>query len=81
MEIRYIRAGKSRLNEIFHEIECMLERHSCGPNMELVAIGLSPGNKDSKCIMQCQCAYGFIEANGRCSKIIKNIVSLINILF
>lgn len=75
-----LRAGTCNLNEIFHEISCIQLRRSCGPNMELIIIDkrLSSTSKRWKCVMQCQCVHGYIESNGRCTKITKNLVNLTN---
>ncbi|VDN58769.1 unnamed protein product [Dracunculus medinensis] len=80
MEMRCIRAAKCKLNEIFHELECVQLGHSCGPNMQLDIIDTRPSHKSKswKCVLQCQCVYGYIEANGRCIAISKNIHERIN---
>lgn len=74
------RGGKCDLYEIFYDIECIQEGHSCGPNMELIIIDkrLSSTNQRRKCIMQCQCVHGYIESNGRCTEITKNMVRSLN---
>lgn len=76
--MRCIQSGTCKLNEIFHELDCAQLGRSCGPNMELGVIDTRPSRKSKswKCVMQCQCAYGYIETNNRCTEIIKGVVNL-----
>lgn len=75
--MRCIQSGTCKLNEIFHELDCAQLGRSCGPNMELGVIDTRPSRKSKswKCVMQCQCAYGYIETNNRCTEIAKNEVN------
>ncbi|VDN58778.1 unnamed protein product [Dracunculus medinensis] len=79
-EIRCIRTRTCKLNEIFYEIQCILQEYSCGPNMQLVVIDKRPSNNVNrwKCVMQCQCVYGYIETSNRCSEIIKGVKERMN---
>lgn len=80
-KIGCIRGGQCKLNEIFHEEECMLLGHSCGSKMKLVLIGTIYTNESWKCSMQCKCINGYIEISGGCSEITNNYVSTKNFLF
>lgn len=80
-KIGCIRGGQCKLNEIFHEEECMLLEHSCGSKMKLVLIGTIYTNESWKCSMQCKCINGYIEISGGCSEITNNYVSTKNFLF
>lgn len=78
--IRCVENGNCKLEEIFHEVECTLRGHPCGPNMQLAIANLSKALEGGtlKCTMKCQCAYGYTEENNQCIRITVDFVSLIN---
>ncbi|VDN58616.1 unnamed protein product [Dracunculus medinensis] len=69
--IRCVENGNCKLEEIFHEVECTLRGHPCGPNMQLAIANLSKALEGGtlKCTMKCQCAYGYTEENNQCIRI------------